>query len=239
MRNARRLFSRDIPAFVILLESDAERRSNVQINVLPNLPVCQIVTATSARKAEVDEFLQAEKILADGFRAQGKFKDITGTPADLRYTKLACTISHFRVWKTIVAEGLKQAIVLEDDVAILPGFQPFMRKLQTQLPGDFDLVHLYVHHDRGKWLRRAVSADKSYVDYIPTWGRSAYLLSNPGAKKLLSGFQVVTKHGDLQISEMAKAGLLRVYCASEMHVDNLGQLNATYKGEKFRSNIWP
>ena len=239
MRNARGLFSRDIPAFVILLESDAERCAHVQLHVLPKLPNCQVVAATSAVKDEVDEFLQAEKISTDSYRANARFKNITGAVPDAMYAKFACTISHFRVWKTIVAEGLNHAIVLEDDVAILPGFGPFVRKLRTQLPGDFDLVHLYVHQNRGEWSRHARSAGKLYVDYIPEWGRSAYLLSGGGARKLLSGFREVTKSGDLQIAEMAKAGRLSVFCARDEYVDNLGQTTATYKGERFRSNIWP
>lgn len=238
MRSAKGLFSREIPAFVILLESDAERRSHVQTNVLPKLPVCRIVTATGAGKAEVDEFLQAEKILAHGYCTKAKSEEITRALTDAMYAKLACTISHFRVWKTVVAEGLSHAIVLEDDVAILPGFGPFVRKLCAQLPSNFDLAHLYVHHNRSEWSRRASSAGKSYVDYIPEWGRSAYLLSGRGAKKLLSAFQVVTKAGDMQISEMARGGLLSVYSAREMYVDNLGQSTSTYKGERFRSNIW-
>jgi len=239
MQKARGLFSRDIPAFVILLESDAERCSHVKVHVLPKLPICRVVTATNAVKAEVDEFLQTEKISTDSYRANVNFKKITGAVPDAMYAKFACTISHFRVWKTIVAEGLDHAIVLEDDVAILPGFASFVRKLRAQLPGDFDLVHLYVHHNRGEWARHASTARKLYVDYIPEWGRSAYLLSSRGAKKLLSGFREVTKSGDLQLSEMAKAGRLSVFCARDMYVDNLGQTTATYNGERFRSNIWP
>jgi GR25 family glycosyltransferase involved in LPS biosynthesis len=168
----------------------------------------------------------------------------TGSVVDKNYSrvtlaKLACTISHMRAWKVIVSQDLRYAIVLEDDVAIRDGFGLFIRKLQRQLPINFDLVHLYVHHDRSEWLMQATNTEKTYVSYIPTWGRSAYMLSRSGAKKLLLDFRTITGHGDRQITEIAQRGKLSVYCAAESYVDNLGQITPQYNGERFRSNIWP
>ena len=203
VRNARLRFFGDIPAFIILLESDSERRSHVYGNVLTKLPTCDVVNATNAKKAEVDEFLRAEKIL------------VANSYTDVTYAKLACTISHMRVWKSIVAQDLELAIVLEDDIAICDGFRLFVNKLQKQLPSNFDLVHLYVHHDRSEWLTQVTNTEKSYVPYIPRWGRSAYLLSCSGARKLLSGFKTITQPGDQQMSGMAQAGLLSVYSARD------------------------
>jgi GR25 family glycosyltransferase involved in LPS biosynthesis len=226
IRNARLRFFGDIPAFVIVLKSDKERCSHVYGNVLSKLPICDILNATNAKKAEVDEFFRTETIFVDN------------SSADITYAKLACTISHIRVWKAIIAQDLERAIVFEDDVEIFDGFRSFVSKLQKQLPSNFDLVHLYVHHDRSEWLAHVRTTKKPYVTYIPRWGRSAYLLSRSGAKKLLLGFQTITRPGDQQMSDMAQAGLLSVYCASESYVNNLGQLSSTYKGERFRSNIW-
>jgi GR25 family glycosyltransferase involved in LPS biosynthesis len=226
-----------IPAFVILLESDQERYSHVHRDVLPKLPICNIIKATNAKKREVEHFLRNLKIDFDTI-----FTPIT-------LGKLACTISHIRTWKAIVAQDLKYAIVLEDDVAIRDGFSFFIRKLVTQLPAYFDLVHLYVHAHRSEWLKHAANTEKTYVSYIPVCGRSAYLLSRSGAEKLLVDFQAITKNadvgygadpcGDIQICEMAKRGQLLVYSAKESHVDNLGQLLRQYNGERFRSNIYP
>jgi glycosyl transferase, family 25 len=235
-RNVRLRFFGDIPAFVILLECDQERRSHVHRNVLPKLPICDVVNATNAVKVEVDKFLHHEKIFVDN-----NYTHVTSA-------KLACTISHMRAWKAIVAQNLRHAIVLEDDVAIRDGFSLFIRKLKRQLPVNFDLVHLYVH-DRSEWLRQVANSGhltsddnfsrSPYVSYIPKCGRSAYLLSRSGAEKLLLGFQTITRAGDCQISEMAQRGKLSVYCARESYVDNLGQLTWQYNGERFRSNIWP
>jgi glycosyl transferase family 25 len=215
----------DIPTFVILLERDKGRRFHVQRNVVPRLPNCHIINATDAAKGEVDEFLHAEKIVVANYPS--------ATAA-----KLACSISHIRIWKVIVTQNLAHAIVLEDDVAILDGFSSFIRRLIRQLPIDYDLVHLYVHHNRSDWLRQVEHAKDIYVNYIPKWGRSAYLLSRSGAKKLLLEFKTITNHGDFQIREMAQKQKLLVYCATESYVDNLGQLVSEYKGEKFKSNVY-
>ena len=214
----------DVHTFVILLKSDQERYSHVQRHVFPKVANCNVVNATDADKSEIDEFLSCEKI------------DIRYDPVTLG--SVACTISHIRTWKAIVAQDLKHAIVLEDDVAIGEGFSFFIQNLLGELPLNFDLVHLYVSEDRSEWLKCAANTEKAYVSYIPVWGRSAYLLSRSGAMKLLSGFRAISNNGDKQIAEMAKRGELSVYCARDSYVDNLGQLGAQYNGERFRSNIW-
>jgi GR25 family glycosyltransferase involved in LPS biosynthesis len=217
----------EVPAFVILLERDEERRSHVHQNVVPRLPICRIISATDAEKGEVDKFFHAEKIVVGS-----NYTD--STPG-----KLACSISHIRTWKEIVVQNLAHAIVLEDDIAILDGFSSYIRSLVRQLPTDYDLVHLYVSEDRSEWLSQVENEKGAYVNYIPVWGRSAYLLSRSGAKKLLLDFQTITNHGDFQIREMAQKGKLLVYCVAESYIDNLGQSSSQYSGEQFKSNVYP
>src|SRR5262249_53306425 len=187
---------------------DHERRSHVYREVLPKLPICEVVKATDT-KAEADHFLREEGIIIDNYTPH--------LPA-----VLFCTISHLRVWKAIVDQNLRHAIVLEDDVTIRDGFGPFIRKLKKHLPASFDMVHLYVSEERSEWLKAVSNEKKAYVSYVPRWGRSAYLLSRAGAEKLLLNFKTITQDGDCRISEMAQKGELSVYCAIESYVDNLG-----------------
>jgi GR25 family glycosyltransferase involved in LPS biosynthesis len=226
----------DVPVFVILLESNEERYSHVHRDVLPKLQTCNIIKATNADKNEVEHFFREEKI------------DMGGAYTPMTLGKLACTISHIRTWKAIVAQHLKHAIVLEDDVAVRDGFTSFICKLISQIPINVDLVHLYVHAYRREWLRHAANTEKPHVSYIPVCGRSAYLLTRSCAEKLLLGFQTIDRNadfgygaepcGDIQIYEMAKRGKLNVCCAKESYVDNLGQLFRRYNGERFRSSIY-
>src|SRR5262245_50047054 len=152
----------DVPVFVILLESNQDRYCHVHGDVVPKLPICNIVKATNAEANEIREFLRDNKI------------DIRYNPLTLG--KLACAISHIRTWKEIVVRDFEHAIVLEDDIAIREGFALCIRKLMKELPIDFDMVHLYVSEHRSEWLRYAADTEKAYVCYIPIWGCSAYIL---------------------------------------------------------------
>jgi GR25 family glycosyltransferase involved in LPS biosynthesis len=248
-RNIRLRFFGDVPAFVILLESDQERCSHVRRDVLPKLPICDIINATHHAEGELDAFLRDEKIDIGSYTHIAPAHDLADLAGELgdreagteasRRRKLACSISHMRTWKAIVDQDLRHAIVLEDDVAVRDGFSLFIRKLKKQVPVNYDLVHLYVSGDRSEWLKHVANTKEAYVSYIPKWGRSAYLLSRSGAEKLLLGFQKIVRPGDVQIYQMAQTGKLSVYCATESYVDNLGQLHRQFNGEKFRSTLWP
>jgi GR25 family glycosyltransferase involved in LPS biosynthesis len=157
---------------------------------------------------------------------------------DVPAGKLACSASHIAVWKEIVSRGLTRALVLEDDIALRPGFTLFVQRLKRQLPRDFDLVHLYVSYDRKEWQRKAGETKQLFVSYAPRWGRSAYIVSLQGAEKLLADFRTISDHGDVQMARMAQQGRLLTFCASKASVDNLGQTRKTYRGERFPSTVW-
>jgi len=210
-----------IPAFVILLQSDEERCIHVYSHLIRDMPFCNVVWAIE--KNEVGSFLEKEQIVV---------------PETLPLGKLACSASHIKVWNEIIIRQLPYAIVFEDDVSIRPGFISFIHELIKQIPSDFDLVHLYVSDPDGKWAKRACAANRTYLSYIPSWGRSAYLVSYSGAEKLVSGFKTITDFGDRQITTMARQGHLKVYCAGKAYVDNWGQLVAEFEGERLRSTVW-
>ncbi len=225
---------RDVAAFVILLKRDNVRCSHVYEELLPSLykfmPIqykCEVMDATDAKTDDLDSFM-----------APGRMIKSIDSYDKVSPAKLACTISHMRVWKTIVASNLKHAIVLEDDVVAEDGFGVFLNDLTKCLPPTFDLVHLYIHPEfQSDWSNLAASAPQAFVDFVPRYGRSAYLLSQSGAQKLLRQFRHLSNHGDVQIAEMANRGDLSVYCASEMHVQNIGQIYQTFNDEKLRSTI--
>ena len=214
-------FSEKIPIFVILLESDHERRAHVYGHTKRRLPRCSVVSAI--QQDGVKAFFESEKVAVS---------------ADLTLSKLACSASHMKVWKKISTSETPYAIVLEDDVAVLPDFELFAQRLVRKIPQNADLVHLYVSHNRAHWGRQVAKTKRAFVSYKPRWGRSAYLLSRRGAEKLLSGFRTIADHGDIQMANMAERGELSVFCASKECVSNLGQLFRGYRGEKFRSTVW-
>jgi len=218
---ARSLFSSELPAFVILLQSSPARRTHVWGHTKRLLPHCEIVSAVEREDAR-------GRLEAEGIQVSD------GVPAG----KLACSASHIAVWREIVRRGVACALVLEDDVALRPGFSLFVQRLKRQLPRDFDLVHLYVSYDRKEWRRKAVGTKQLFLRYAPRWGRSAYMVSLQGAEKLLADFRTISDHGDVQMARMAQQGRLLTFCASKASVDNLGQTRMTYRGEQFPSTVW-
>ena len=192
LERALQLFNRaDIPLFVILLQSDPSRRAHVYEHIIREFPACDVIPATEPD--EVADFLDKEKITLS---------------APLMPSQIACSASHFRVWKEIIARDIPCAIVFEDDVAIRKGFRRFVQELKAQLPPDFDVVHLYISAVRKRWKEHAAQADGAYVRYVPQFGRSAYLVSRLGAQKLVAAFGTISAHGDVQISQLAQEGSL-------------------------------
>jgi GR25 family glycosyltransferase involved in LPS biosynthesis len=217
----------NIPVFVILLERDAARRRHVHENIVPRLPSARIVGATDYQSGGVADWLAANKVMVD----RAKYRTVGDS-------KLACTVSHLRVWQTIVIERIPHAIVLEDDVDILDDFEVQLDRIETRLDDGCEFIHLYVHPKfQDEMAAEQVKSNAPLVPYVPPYGRSAYLLSGGGALKLAREFQTVTDHGDLMVSALAARRGIRMNCVTERLIENLGQLGSCYWGETFRSNV--
>lgn len=55
---------------------------------------------------------------------------------------LGCALSHIGVWKRVRDDDLPCALVLEDDVELVPGFASKLRAALRQVPDDYDLLYL-------------------------------------------------------------------------------------------------
>lgn len=110
---------------------------------------------------------------------------------DMSQEEIAVALSHVTSWQKIIDEERSYALILEDDIFFESAFARGLNLLWKELPGDgaslpnFDLLYLsYREVDRGaekvefsKHLMRPVKG---------LWWLSGYVLSNAGAKKLLS-----------------------------------------------------
>ncbi|MCZ6774688.1 MAG: glycosyltransferase family 25 protein, partial [Proteobacteria bacterium] len=170
--------------FVILLERDAARHRHVYENIMPRLPSARIVRATDYRSGGIAGWLADNKIIVD--------RSNYTTVAD---SKLACTISHLRVWQTIANERIPHAIVLEDDVEILDDFEIQLDRIKSRLSDGCDFVHLYVHRNfQDEFAIQKARSNDPLVRFVPPYGLSAYLLSGKGASKLAAEFRTVHDH---------------------------------------------
>jgi len=207
----------NIQKYVILLEDDRERTEHVNAN----LPDFKIFPATT--KANIGPYYHL-------FTR----KYIKTTPP----AKLACTISHLRLWKKIVDEKIGNTLIFEDDMIKNNDFDDMLPKIFGELPKDYDILYLWIHDKYYNPLKNRIRGLEHINGYYFTWGRAAYLLSYKGACRLLGLFNDVNDHGDNFMAGICTSGKIKAFNVRYRITTNLGQIGRTYAGEKFKSNIW-
>lgn len=221
--------SRDVPVFIIHLRREFERHVHLCETLLPKLPNAEVIAAHDGVKT--DPLLACKK---------GGIGVKVDEYADYTPVKLACSLSHVEACKRLVAAGASHGVILEDDVDVADDFEGRLREILERAPRDCDIVHLWVHPEYAAELRRGATGKEANVTrYSPAWGRSAYIVSRAGAKKIIKGFRKVRNHGDIQMAEMAAHERLKVYCATTALVENRGQIYDDYRGERFVSSLHP
>jgi arabinogalactan endo-1,4-beta-galactosidase len=123
--------------------------------------------------AELDPATLYRGELADGVRVRD-FAPWSGSEA-------ACGISHIRLLRAFVASGVPWCVVLEDDAVILDRFPATVRA--WRLPADAEIVLLNDRSAAGPV--EVVSGRFGYCRAVGGAGTDGYLISRPGAGKLL------------------------------------------------------
>ncbi|GKY88147.1 glycosyltransferase family 25 protein [Sinisalibacter aestuarii] len=172
---------RKVPYFCINLEKDVQRRKLAERQARTmGLEDFRIFKGIVGVKLDIDQ------LIADGIYDDAAARRYHGRP--LSPAEIGLSLSHANIYKTIVEEGLDEAVILEDDVL----FQP--RNLDavdwSAIPDDFDVVFLHAQLDQKP--PRGRIADRIYSDESYLASTVAYLVSRKGAEKLAKGaFPVV------------------------------------------------
>lgn len=100
--------------------------------------------------------------------------------------QFACTTSHVRAWKAMIASGAERALILEDDVILSPGLPAFL----AELPGfGFDILRIETTsrpHLTGPLLDLKVD-DIGFRRFRSTgWGAAAYIISRDCCERLIA-----------------------------------------------------
>jgi len=102
--------------------------------------------------------------------------------------EIGCYLSHTNIWKNIVDNNINNCIIFEDDVIPDVNYEKITNSLEN-IPEDYDIAYL------GWWSRKnMINNNKNsnwfYTDFYTeksnVLGLYAYVISNKGAKKLLS-----------------------------------------------------
>lgn len=112
--------------------------------------------------------------------------------------EVGCTMSHRCIWHDVVKHNYKGALVLEDDVVLIPGFKEHVVKLIKNLPEDTDILFVgfqicgcNMMYTPINYILSCISDTKSdlFIKLNPTWGLAgtyAYYITQKGAKRLVS-----------------------------------------------------
>lgn len=179
------------PVFVINLARAVDRRLAMerelaQAGFVPG--EVEMVRAVDARDLTLESLARRGAKLFSGWRLPGL--SVPFHARDLKWGEVACSLSHFEVWRRIAASAAPFALVLEDDVELVGDARAIQRALWSLagLAPHWDLC--YVGRRRqgfpvGSVLRPERKLGPNLVVPTFSYGAYAYAVSRAGAAKLL------------------------------------------------------
>lgn len=133
---------------------------------------------------------------------------------ELTNQETAVALSHISVWEKIIFKDVSNALILEDDVYFENKFSKTLNLLWEEIESsslDFDIIFLSYkkveHNPDIKKVSKNLSVPKRGI-----WWFSGYILSNNGAKKLLSKLPVI---GPIDLWINHEFANLNVYLSNE------------------------
>ncbi|XP_056136293.1 procollagen galactosyltransferase 1-like isoform X2 [Lampris incognitus] len=167
--------------FMINLVRRTDRRERM-LRTLYELGLSCKVTAAVDGKA-----LNKSDVESMGIQMLPGYKDpYHGRP--LTKGELGCFLSHYNIWKEIVARGLKTSLVIEDDLRFEVFFK---RRLQTLLHEvethklDWDLIYIGRKRMQVDRPEKSVPNIHNLVEADYSYWTLGYMMSLQGAQKLL------------------------------------------------------
>lgn len=193
----------NIPAFVINLDRDQHKLAAVGSRLDQVGIPFERLPAVDGRSLSLQEKTEACSTACASF-----------CPA----AAIGCFLSHRKAWQTIVDRALPLAYVFEDDVAFHDGARELIDLSFSELPQDFHVNLLGCFTCQQEMLVesligmvRRVSSGQPYSEHLripsQTFGSQAYLVSQTGAKTLLSTMSKMSATVDWQMGDAMKRGL--------------------------------
>jgi len=180
---------------------------------------CLNLERSKDRKALMEQRFSEQNLEVEFFTGvDAKAMDITEEHMKGRTCagEYGCLASHFKIWEDIVAKGHDKAIILEDDVDLVPEFKTKIDGLK--LPEKWDVIYLYkispiFEGEENEDLNRGRSLSTA-----------AYMVSLDGAKKLTQ-FDHLDFRGNVD-AQMAQLPIKSFWSKEEFSIHD-GFLNST------------
>lgn len=163
----------EIPVWIINLKRDTERLQFMQEQMQRLRIDYRVIEAVDGRSLAEDEKTPYSKSIA--LRDFGR---------ELTPGEIGCALTHIKIWKLILDEGIEEALILEDDVHIGMALIEVL-KHRDRLPQDYQHINFSTNARQvpfGAFVTDIYRASRhSERPYLT----SAYLLTKTGANKLL------------------------------------------------------
>lgn len=116
---------------------------------------------------EYEQFIGVDKneLSADALAADyddAKARAVQKSPRSLFLGEIACALSHRKIHEEIVRRGLKNTLILEDDV--VPQNMDFLPAILSEWPGDAGIVYLG-YWRRERWRIKQKAKTRLYLIY--------------------------------------------------------------------------
>ncbi len=186
------LNARDIPVYVINLETRKDRRANMETS----LKTDRVVYIKAVHGAEVEDIVHQKLHNNKLTKGEG-----------------GCALSHLKIYQEIVTKDIPYAIIFEDDVNIkLPDDYDKIQQLVDAVPEDWNLLYLATNNggtDIGSTVYEKPNA--------PVYGAHGYVIKKELAALVLEYVQknAMDEPFDFLISNQQHFPSLRAFKAKE------------------------
>jgi GR25 family glycosyltransferase involved in LPS biosynthesis len=210
--------SRDLPVFVINLDSDVKRWNYIEYQLkYINCNKYQRVPAVDMRKPNMSNLYKDERIsLYTKFTIQKKHrcdhKQIDRTGA------IGATLSHYNVWKKIIDENIDLAIVMEDDMHLMNNYYDMLQLEINKYNKEFDILNI------GYFKNYYSDIDNSKFYF----GAGCYIITKEACEILCKHVFPIDTHVDAYFFLLNHFGYLKMI---------MSDINIIFPGGDFNSNI--
>ncbi|CAG8641522.1 24162_t:CDS:1 [Racocetra persica] len=158
----------------------------------------------------MDKLVSYLNLDVEYFDAISKFdkilKKYTNENGKVTVGQIACYVTHYLVYHTIIDKGFNNALILEDDVDFETNITDIMTDIHRNLPESWDTLYIgNCYEKRGQLVGNSSFPNKLYESMQPLC-KHAYAISKSGAHKMLEAIDPMNPRGaiDNEISLQVK-----------------------------------
>jgi len=208
--------SKDLPIFVINLETDKNRWDFMksQFDFLKATNVSRF-PAIDMRNTDLNSLYKDDRVsLYTKFTIQKKHRcdhkqiDTTGA--------IGSTMSHYNIWKKILNENIDVAIIFEDDIRLMSNFFDVANQEMKKYNGNFDILNL-------GYMKNAYSNIDDSVFYF---GAGCYIVTKKACEILCKHVFPIDTHVDAYFFLLNQFNYLKMILSDKMIAFPQGGINS-------------